>query len=193
MTFVKTPSPQPPGATSAQRGFMDTIIQGALVDLFQSCGVAVAPQPRGRVDPQTLQLPEVSASINFTLVQSPTATPGMGRLTLSVPESLFAIMKAETARRPQHFDWVRELTNQLAARIKHRLLPFCASMQPLLPSVLTREALEQQRVRFPQMRLYTGRTLRGDVLVTLDGNIDESKLVYTGPVDLAGAGDVIVF
>lgn len=172
---------------------MDTIVQGALVDLFQSCGVAVAPQQRGRIDWQTLPIPEISASINFSVAQSQTATPGMGRLTLSVPECLFAIMKAETARRPQHFDWVRELTNQLAARVKHRLLPFGAAMHPLLPSVLTREALEQQRSRFPKMRLYTARTLRGDVLVTLDGNIDESKLAYTGPVDLAGAGDVIVF
>lgn len=172
---------------------MDTIVQGAIVDLFQSCGVAVAPQPRGRLDVTTLQIPEISASINFTLAQSQTATPGMGRLTLSLPEPLFTIMRAETTRRPQPFDWVRELTNQLAARIKHRLLPFCAAMQPLLPSVLTRDALEGQRSRFPNMRLYIGRTLRGDVLVTLDGNIDESKLVYTGPVDLAGAGDVIVF
>ena len=181
------------GPNSAQRGLMDTIVQGALVELFQSCGVAVAPQPRGRLDLSQLKIPEVSAAIGFTLAQSVKATPGAGRLTLSVPEALFTIMKAESVRKPQQFDWVRELTNQLAARIKHRLLPFCAAMQPHLPSLLTRDALEAQRARFPAMRIYVGRTLRGDVLVMVDGNIDESRLVYSGPADVGNAGDVIIF
>jgi len=102
-------------------------------------------------------------------------------------------MKSDTARRPPPFDWVRELTNQLAARIKHRLLPLGAAMNPLLPSMITREALEASRIRFATMRVYLGRTLRGDVLVTLDAAIDESRLNYTGPVDIGNAGDIIVF
>lgn len=183
----------PAGPNAAQRAMMDTIVQGALVDLFQSCGVAVAPQPRGRLNLNQLKIPEVSAGIGFTLVQSASATPCAGRLTLSLPEALFEIMKQDSSRRPLPFDWVRELTNQLAARIKHRLLPFCTSMQPMLPSMVTREALEAMRGRFANMRVYIARTLRGDVLVTLDGNIDESRLNYTGPVDLGNAGDVIVF
>ena len=181
------------GPSSVQRGLMDTIVQGALVELFQSCGVAVAPQPRGRLDMSQLKIPEVSAAITFSLSQSVKATPCAGRLTLSLPEALFTIMKAESMRTPQRLDWVRELTNQLAARIKHRLLPFGAAMQPLLPSLVTRDALEGQRVRFPSMRIYLGRTLRGDVLVMVDGNIDESRLVYSGPADVGNAGDVIIF
>jgi len=172
---------------------MDTIVQGALVELFQSCGVAVAPQPRGRIDVSQLKIPEISAAISFTLAQSARATPCAGRLTLSLPEALFTIMKAESTRRPQQLDWVRELTNQLAARIKHRLLPFCTVMQPMLPSLITRDALEGQRARFAGMRIYVGRTLRGDLLVTLDGSIDESRLVYAGPADIGTAGDVIIF
>jgi hypothetical protein len=189
------PGMLPPGvgANSTQRAVMDTIVQGALVDLLQSCGVAVAPQPRGRLNLADLQIPEVSAAIGFTLVQAGSATPGPGRLTLSLPEPLFTIMKQESSRHPQPFDWVRELTNQLAARIKHRLLPLSAAMHPMLPSMLTREALEASRPRFPAMRIYLGRTLRGDVLVTLDANIDESRLSYTGPVEIGTAGDVIVF
>ena len=186
-------APAGSGTSPVQRGLMDTIVQGSLVDLFQSCGVAVAPQARSRLDLAQLVIPEVSAAINFTLVQSPSATPSPGRLTLSLPEALFPIMKSESLRRPQQFDWARELTNQLAARIKHRLLPFCASLNPTLPSLLTKEALENQRIRFPSMRVYLGRTLRGQVLVTLDGNIDETRLIYSGPVDVGNAGDVIVF
>jgi hypothetical protein len=181
------------GPSSVQRGLMDTIVQGALVELFQSCGVAVAPQPRGRLDVAQLKIPEISAAISFTLAQSVKATPGAGRLTLSLPEALFTIMKAESTRRPQQLDWARELTNQLAARIKHRLLPLGATMQPLLPSLITRDTLEALRPRFPSMRIYLGRTLRGDVLVTLDGPIDESRLVYSGPADIGNAGDVIIF
>lgn len=182
-----------PGANATQRAVMDTIVQGALVDLLQSCGVAVAPQPRGRLNLAELVIPEVSSAIGFTLAQTASVTPSPGRLTLSLPESLFGIMKPDTVRRPQPFDWVRELTNQLAARIKHRLLPLGAAMHPMLPSLLTREALEAVRPRFPTMRVYLGRTLRGDVLVTLDMIIDESRLNYTGPVDIGNAGDVIVF
>jgi len=196
---LKTPSaPNAPGGqnmgpSTVQRGLMDTIVQGALVELFQSCSVAVAPQPRGRLDVSQLKIPEVSAAISFTLAQSVKATPCAGRITLSLPEALFGIMKAESMRRPQQLDWVRELTNQLAARIKHRLLPFGAALQPLLPSLITRDTLEGQRHRFPAMRIYLGRTLRGDVLVTLDGTIDESRLVYSGPADIGNAGDVIIF
>ena len=185
-------APPNSGSVVVQRGMVDTIVQSALVELLQSCGVAVAPQPRGRSDLSHLVIPEVSAAINFTFSQSE-SLPDVGRLTLSLPEALFGIMKSESARRPQPYDWARELTNQLAASIKHRLLPFCAAMQPLLPSVITREALEALRVRFPMMRVYLGRTLRGDVLVTLAGNIDESRLSYIGPVDIGNAGDVIVF
>jgi len=187
------PSATNVGASTAQRGLMDTIVQGALVELFQSCGVAVAPQPRGRLDVSQIKVPEVSAAISFTLAQSVKATPCPGRITLSLPEALFSIMKAESLRRPQQLDWVRELTNQLAARIKHRLLPFGAALNPLLPSLITRDALENQRHRFAAMRIYLGRTLRGDVLVTVDGTIDESRLVYSGPADIGNAGDVIIF
>src|SRR6478736_868109 len=181
------------GPSAVPRGLMDTIVQGALVELFQSCWVAVAPQPRGRMDVSQLKIPEVSAAISFTLAQSVKATPCAGRMALSLPEALFSIMRAETTRRPRQLDWVRELANQLAARIKHRLLPFGAAMQPLLPSLITRESMEGLRHRFPSMRIYLGRTLRGDVLVTLDGSIDESRLVYSGPADIGNAGDVIIF
>jgi hypothetical protein len=196
---TRLPSGQPgmavpnAGPNATQRAVMDTIVQGSLVDLLQSCGVAVAPQPRGRLNFAELTIPEFSSAIGFTLAQTGNVTPKPGKLTLSLPESLFGIMKSDTARRPPPFDWVRELTNQLAARIKHRLLPLGAAMNPLLPSMITREALEASRIRFATMRVYLGRTLRGDVLVTLDAAIDESRLNYTGPVDIGNAGDIIVF
>jgi len=186
---ASAPAPSQP---SPQRGLMDSIVQGAIVELFQSCGVAVAPRPRAGLNINEIQIPEVSAAINFSWVQAAGRSTA-GRMTLSVPDALFAIMKVESTKRPQHFDWIRELTNQLAARIKHRFLPFDVALQVALPSLLSRQALEGQRSRMRATRIYLGRTLRGEILVTLDAEIDESRLIYAGPADVANEGDVIVF
>ena len=132
---------------AARRGLLDTMVQGSIVDLFLSCGLAVAPQPRSARQMTTPVGREVSAVINFTSQQGPAEPPRPGRLALSVPEELFALMKLESTRQPQHFDWVRELTNQLAARLKHRLLPFDVDMQPALPNLVSRSALEEQQTR----------------------------------------------
>ena len=133
--------------------------------------------------------------INFISQQGPAEPPRPGRMALTVPEELFALMKLESTRQPQHFDWVRELTNQLAARLKHRLLPFEVDMQPALPSLVSRSALEDQQsqARFPNARTYVARTLRSEIIVILQCGIDESRLNYAGAVDVANAGDVIVF
>lgn len=184
-----SPSVQP----SPQRVAMDAIIQGSIVDLFQTCGVALAPQPRGRANLATLPIPEVSAAVTFMLMTPEDPRPAHGRLTLSIPEAVFEIMNCQSARRPPLNDWIRELTNQLAARLKHRFLQFRVSMNVALPSVVAREAMENQRTKFPTQRVYLGRTLRGEVLVTLDAPIDEAKLTYSGAVEVGSEGDIILF
>ena len=55
-------------------------------------------------------------------------------------------MKLESTRQPHEFDWIREQMNQLAARLKHRLLPFDIDM-PALPNLVSRSALEEQQTR----------------------------------------------
>lgn len=170
-------------------------MQGSIVDLFLSCGLAVAPQPRAARATTAPAGPAVSAMINFTSRQGPEEPPCPGRVALTIPEELFALMKLESTRQPKQFDWVRELTNQLAARLKHRLLPFDVDMQPALPNLVSRSALDEQqaRERFPNARTYVARTLRSEIIVTLQCGIDESRLNYAGAVDVANAGDVIVF
>jgi hypothetical protein len=184
---------QPGPSAQPQRVAMDAIIQGSIVDLFQTCGVALAPQPRGRSNFATLVIPEVTAAVSFTLTTQEVPRPVPGRLTLSIPEAVFEIMNAQSSRRPPLSDWIRELTNQLAARIKHRFLQFRVAMVVGLPGLIAREAMENQRTRFPTQRVYLGRTLRGEVLVTLDAPIDESKLTYSGAVEVGSEGDVILF
>jgi hypothetical protein len=155
--------------------------------------VALAPTPRGRVNLATQPIPDLSAAVAFTLTTLETPRPAPGRLTLSIPEAVFEIMNSQSARRPQLNDWIRELANQLMARIKHRFLQFRVTVAVSLPTLVAREAMENQRTRFPMQRVYIGRTLRGEVLVTLDMPIDEGKLAYLGAVEVGSEGDVIVF
>jgi hypothetical protein len=131
--------------------------------------------------------------VTFTLTTQEVPRPVPGRLTLSIPEAVFEIMNAQSSRRPPLSDWIRELTNQLAARIKHRFLQFRVAMNVGLPGLIAREAMENQRSRFPSQRVYLGRTLRGEVLVTLDAPIDESKLTYQGAVEVGSEGEIILF
>jgi hypothetical protein len=181
------------GAGAARPGVLDTMVQGSIVELFLSCGLAVAPQARNAPQAVKLAGAEVSAVISFTSQQGAQDPRLPGRLSLSVPEEVLALMKLESARRRLQFDWVRELTNQLAARIKHRLLQFDVDLRPGLPSLMSRAALEKESARFPNERTYVGRTRRTDIIVTLQSEIDESRLNYAGGVDVANAGDVIVF
>lgn len=176
---------------AAQRGQLDTIISSAMVDVFRSCGVAVAPRA-ARDGSGDVRIPDVSAAIGFSLRQGDDPKAIVGRLTLSVPDDLFTIMRVQGTK-PLQLDLIRELTNQLAARIKHRLLPFDAALQPALPGLLSRMATEVLKAKSPGLRVYCGRTLRGEVVVTLEGEIDESRLVYSGAADVANEGDVIVF
>ena len=178
---------------TARRSLLDTMVQGSIVELFLSCGLAVAPQPRSAPQAAKLARTEVSAVIRFTSQQGAQEPPRPGRIALSVPEELFALMKVCSTLRLQQFDWVRELANQLAARLKHRLLPFEVDLQPGLPSSVSRATLEEHHARFPNTRIYAARTLRAEIIVALQCEIDESRLNYAGAVDIANAGDVILF
>src|SRR6187200_1382882 len=100
------------------QGDSDSLVQGALVDLFSAYAVPVAPLPRSS-GPYTQAPPEVSASLDF---KRRAASVEVGRITLSLPRSLLDSMKPSTSSSIQ-LDWARELTNQLAGRLKNRLLP----------------------------------------------------------------------
>src|SRR5258705_2070077 len=68
-------------------------------------------------------------------------------------------------------DWMREVTNQLAGRIKNRFSRYRLVVQVGLPSATTvgfgEAAPEAQR----DALVYVFRTLKDDVLVTLSGGV----------------------
>lgn len=156
------------------------------MDLMQAYDVAIAPSPRGRE--RELNLPDTSATITFNYVDG---SRKPGRLTLSIPSAVLATMRSEAATRPG--DWARELSNQLMGRIKNRLLQFNVKLSAGLPSSVDSKVLLQQLQANTSLRSYIGRTLRGEVVVTIDGLPHDSELVYVGPVKVADEGEILFF
>jgi hypothetical protein len=171
------------------RGAIDAIVQGALVELFHAYGVALAPSPRSAA-PGPLTIHEVTAAIGFTRGASGRPSHRTGRLLLSMPREVFVLLGADAAA-PRD-EWARELANQLIGRIKNRLLQFGVTLQIGLP-VVSDADVEARRERPATLRVYTGRTVRGGVLVTLEGMPEEAELNYVGPEGVPAEGDVILF
>jgi hypothetical protein len=169
------------------RAALDTMIQGSAVDLFHSFGLAVAPVERSQQRPEQLQSPDLGGMISFV------GRGFSGTLTVGVPPAVFAMIKQDPLRPYSGRDWVREVTNQLLGRVKSRLIQFRVTLQAGLPTTMGRDAIERQRVRGGLFAPYMFRTLRGDIVVTLSGEIDHSIFVYTGSASIATEGDVILF
>lgn len=184
----------PPASTGVGlRGTVDALLQGALVDLFQAYGVALAPLPRDTYG-EPNQYPDLSALIGFTCAGN--GSSASGKLSLSVPSPLFDIMRGDSAHLGRAADWMRELANQLMGRFKNRLLPYGTTLQAGLPGSIGREALEAQLTRATNLRVYRARTLRGEVVATLDGTLRDAELCYVGQPNEAkpaAEGELILF
>jgi hypothetical protein len=156
---------------SGVRVSIDALVQASLVELFNAYGVAVAPLPRSFSAPA---LPDVSVAAAFRTGH------GSGRLTLSIPGALLEHMKDSEATTVRT-DWARELASQLLGRIKNRLLPFGLRIDVGLLTLLDAKRLQSQ-LQEPSVRLYAGRSLRGPVLVTVQGLPQDSALSYVGGI-----------
>jgi hypothetical protein len=169
---------------------LDNLMQGALVDLFEAYGVALAPLPRaGAEAPRSTHL---SAAIAFSSAREQTGPVVSGRLTMALPPEVLELMKHGATHGLRHADWTRELVNQLMGRIKNRLLAFGVHLQAGLPVSVGRELLDTQLERGSGLRVYRGRTLRGDIVATLEGTLKDSELVFRGHPTVS-EGDLIIF
>jgi hypothetical protein len=168
------------------RGAIDALVQGALVELFQAYGVAMAPLPRSALH-RAPNGAELCAAISFSYPRS----RAPGRLVLVVPTAVLGLLREVQLHGTQE-DWLKELANQLLGRIKNRLLQFSVSLTIGLPT--THEAAEVKvDSSSPLVRIYLGRTLKGHVVATLEGLPPESELVYVGPSAAASEGETILF
>lgn len=170
------------------RTSLHTIVQGATVDLFHSSGIAVAPIDRHLQQREPVPFHDLSAAITFT------GRGFTGSLTLGMPAEVFKLSKQhDPGRSPDVRDWVRETTNQLCGRIKSRLLQFQVTLTVGLPISLTRDAFERHKNKGPFFAAYLFRTLRGELVVTIGGEIRHDVFVYSGAAAPPSEGDIILF
>lgn len=180
------PSIQPSRSVSqGVRGALDALVQGSLVDLFAAYSVALAPLPRTSraASPSSS---DVCGGVTFS------RRDASGRITLCVPAAVLDDMSRDTPGSLRN-DWARELANQLTGRIKNRLLPFNVRLQVGASTVVEPVQVAKQLEFSLDRRVYTARTLRGQVLVVADGLPNESELTYVGSTTTASEGDTILF
>jgi hypothetical protein len=184
---LRAGSAQRGAPNAALRSTLDIIVQSAAVELFHENGLAVAPLSSCAVESAQRYHQNV-ALLNF-------AGPGFsGALTLSIPDVLFESRANESGMTPAGVvDWVAELSNQLFGRVKDRLAVFQLRLRPQLPIGMSGPVLDRLRKRTPTELLYRFRTVRGDILVTLDAPLNDVTLAYSGSAEVAHAGDIILF
>lgn len=188
--YTPDPLAKSQSQASGVRGAIDALVQSSLVQLFGAYNVAVAPLPRLSQPQQLPSIPDISVSVGL----SRRGAGATGRLTLSAPRELLQGMnRGPSGNGALLVDWARELANQLAGRIKNRLLQFDVKLDVGISNVLDSKALGSQLATSPSVRMYAGRTLRGEVLVTLNGMPEESELTYVGPGQVASEGTIILF
>ena len=176
-------------AKGSPRATLDVILQSAAVDLFHNSGFAVAPLASCPVE-RLQRYHEHVAMLSF---DGPQLT---GVLTLSIPA---ALLETRTEGSPvptgsaSVLDWMAELSNQLFGRVMNRLAVFQLKLKPHVPLGLSGPVLERLRKRTSTEVLYRFRTVRGDILVTLDAPLDDVTLAYSGSAQVAHEGEVILF
>jgi hypothetical protein len=168
------------------RNTLATIVQSATVELFQVYDIAVAPIVAAKSVPRDLdQLLTVTATFS-----SPALT---GNIALFVPPELVTIARHPGQRPFDPKDWIRELCNQLLGRVKNRLHGCDIDLRTGLPMSLGGVLLDRHRSGAAPEAIFGFRTLRGEVTVTMTGNIDFPRIHYTGKNASAREGDVILF
>ena len=169
------------------RRTVDTIIQGAAVDLFHSLDIAAAPLTPV-MGQRVTALPELAAFVSFT------SAAGSGVLCMGCPLSVVQLAEKGSVTVLAKEDWIRELTNQLVGRVKKRFLQFGVQLNARLPSPASQRFVERHGgAASSASRAYLFRTIRGVVTVILDAQIDDKQFAYCGTVQLRDEGDIILF
>jgi hypothetical protein len=169
----------------SSRRMMDLVIQRSAVELFASIGIAIAPMPA------VVANPRLGADDFVGIVQ---LSVNGARGSLAVAASLSTLSKAKGAvAAPSMQDWLRELVNQLAGRIKNRLARYQVSVDVSLPSALARSAFDRGFEIKGNTTVYAFRTIRDDIQVMLTGELGNIDLRFSGAEGVAEEGELILF
>lgn len=144
--------------------------------------------------PSSVGNPHRAACFNVAGVVALSSAKASGNLSLSWGDTVLSLFSPPVPPGTRGArDLLRELTNQLAGRLKNRLLNFALLLNIGVPSVLSGQAFERQRAQRAGEVIYAFRTLRGEVVVTLDLQIEPDALSYSGTQRVAKEGDFIAF
>lgn len=169
------------------RKVIDVIVQSSTVVLFHSYNVAVAPAAVGEQKPATSNQPQLTGIVRFR------GKGFNGTLELTVLEDTLVRIENAPAGLHGRRDLIRELTNQLMGRVKNKLLQFQITVEVGLPTALTSPAQKGTPSRESRELSYVFRTRQGPIVVVLNGEFDETALVFSAAELVAGEGDVILF
>jgi hypothetical protein len=168
--------------SSHSRAFMDLILQRSTIELFESYGVAVAPTNSSEADRKP---PDLIGSVQLS------GSAIRGVLTLAASSATVTRTLQRTSEAQGLQDWVRELTNQLAGRIRNRFARYQLAIQVSLPTTKDPRS-EPPKGKHTEL-VYVFRTLKDDVVVKLSGDIDEASLVFSSNAAVAEEGEIILF
>jgi hypothetical protein len=180
--LVSQPTDRPTATVNA----VDTIIQSSTVELMRSHSVSVAPRPRAEMVgfvPES----EVAGVVRFN---GPNI---LGSLTLALPTAVYDLMMQRHPRNTTHSEWVYELTNQVMAHIRNRLIQFQVRLRTQVPIVLSGAALERHRHRRADEVIYRFGTLRGEITVAVDASLTHAMLQYSNAPLLVRDSDLLLF
>jgi hypothetical protein len=172
---------------SAPHTLLNTIVQGSTVELFHSRGIALAPLPAAQLTSAQ------SGRFGLTGVVTFNAPKLSGSLALSLADGIYGLFTPAVAGAAAVGDALRELTNQLAGRMKNRLLQFQVILSVGMPSTVRGPSFDRGPSKNEIVTLYAFRTLRGEVRVILCAAVDEGALAYSNAVKVAKEGDFIPF
>src|SRR5215203_6177598 len=153
-----------PSGSSPQQ-ILDITVQSCTVELFHALGVAIAPQPRSRSGAVVREHSDLVGTVPFG------TTKGNGSLMVSLHPAVYALLTPPVAGGHAMHDALREITNQLIGRIKNRLMHFQVTLRVGLPSTLRKQLIAQKQPAVGQVEWYVFRTLRGEVIITIAGTI----------------------
>ncbi|WP_437725662.1 chemotaxis protein CheX [Sorangium sp. So ce861] len=166
---------------------IDVLVQGATVELFHFYGVAIAPANTGDSRDEVRLHADPASTVEFS------ARGFSGFLALSANQGVFRAMTGVPPMADGVGDWMREVANQLMGKVKSRLARFQIALQADLPQLRHPSDVERRGRSCKQQCCYSFRTLKGEVLVTLSGDFDESSLVFSNASPLPLDGKVILF
>lgn len=178
-----------PPPRDADRSIVRLIVQRSVIELFATYNVVVAPVP----DLRSASGP-VARPADHLVGMAPTiATNRRGALTISASPEMVARTGQTAANMRAQLDWMRELTNQLAGRIRNKFARYGLVLQVGLPVALLSTATVRDLVIHRADLVLLFRSLHDQILCTLSGGFVDTGLTLQGNAVVAEEGETILF